>query len=82
MSSSYARTPITASLIPLAPVGLHACQDAKKALRRRADVHRQIKDVCTYCQTRYGFDYYVQPAAAHRDTTRRKVRTYVAASHH
>lgn len=22
---------------------------------------QKIKDVCTYCQIRYGFDYYVQP---------------------
>ena len=53
-----------------------------KAFLRRADVHQQTKDICTYCQSRYGFDYYVQPAAAHRDTTHRKVRTYVPASNH
>ena len=74
MSRSYARNANTASLMTLCPVCLHSFQDAKKAFLRRADVH--------YCQTRYGFDYYVQPAAAHRDTTRRKVRNYVAASHH
>ena len=28
---------------------------------RRADPRQLVKDVCTYCQTRYGFDYYVQP---------------------
>ena len=70
MSRSYARNANTASLMTLCPVW------------RRADVHQQTKDVCTYCQTRYGFDYYVQPAAAHRNTAHRKVRTYVAASHH
>ena len=82
MSRSHARNVNTASLITLCPVCLHSFQDAKKAFLRRADVHQQIKDVCTYCQTRYGFDYYVQPAAAHRDSTRRKVRTYVPASSH
>ena len=82
MSCSYARNANTASLMTLCPVCLHSFQDARKSFLRRADVHQQTKDVCTYCQTRYGFDYYVQPAAAHRDTTRRKVRTYVAASHH
>ena len=82
MSRRHARNVNTASLITLCPVCLHAFQDAKKAFLRRADVHQQIKDVCTYCQTRYGFDYYVQPAAAHRDSTRRKVRTYVPASNH
>ena len=82
MSRSHARNVNTASLITLCPVCLHSFQDAKKAYLRRADIRQQTKDVCTYCQTRYGFDYYVQPATAHRDTTRRKVRTYVAASHH
>ena len=82
MSRSYARNANTASLITLCPVCLHSFQDAKKAFLRRADIRQQTKDVCTYCQTRYGFDYYVQPAAAHRDTTRRKVRTYVPASNH
>ena len=35
--------------------------DAKGARLRRADPRQLVKDVCTYCQTRYGFDYYVQP---------------------
>ena len=82
MSRSHACNVNTASLMTLCPVCLHSFQDAKKAFLRRADVHQQTKDVCTYCQTRYGFDYYVQPAAAHRNTAHRKVRTYVAASHH
>ena len=74
MSRSHARNVNTASLITLCPVCLHSFQYAKKAFLRRADIRQQTKDVCTYCQTRYGFDYYVQPAAAHRDSTRRKVR--------
>ena len=103
MSHSYAYKVDPASLMTLCPVCLHSFQDARKAFLRRADVHQQTKDVCTYCQSRYGFDYYVQPAtadictycqsrygfnyyvqpaAAHRDTTRRKVRTYVPASNH
>ena len=53
MSRSYARNANTASLITLCPVCLHAFQDAKKAFLRRADVHQQTKDVCTYCQSRY-----------------------------
>ena len=35
--------------------------DAKGVWLRRADPRQLVKDVCTYCQTRYGFDYYVQP---------------------
>ena len=80
MSRSHARNTNTASLITLCPVCLHTFQDAKKAFLRRTDVHQQIKDVCTYCQTRYGFDYYIQPAAAQRDAARRKVKTYASAS--
>ena len=36
-------------------------QGAKGVRVRRADPKQKIKDVCTYCQIRYGFDYYVQP---------------------
>ena len=32
--------------------------DAKGVHLRRADPRQLVKDVCTYCQTRYGFDYY------------------------
>ena len=82
MSHSNAYKVDPASLMTLCPACLHSFQDARKAFLRRADVHQQTKDVCTYCQSRYCFDYYVQPAAAHRDTTHRKVRTYVPASNH
>ncbi len=82
MSRNNAYKVDPASLMTLCPVCLHSFQDARKAFLRRADVHQQTKDVCNYCQSRYGFDYYVQPAATHRDTTHRKVRTYVPASNH
>ena len=82
MSHNYAYKVDPASLMTLCPVCLHSFQDARKAFLRRADVHQQTKDICTYCQSRYGFDYYVRLPAAHRDTTRRKVRTYVPASNH
>ena len=82
MSHSNAYKVDPASLMTLCPACLHSFQDARKAFLRRADIHQQTKDVCTYCQSRYGLDYYVQPAAAHRDTTHRKVRTYVPASNH
>ena len=82
MSHSNAYKVDPASLMTLCPACLHSFQDARKAFLRRADVHQQTKDVCTYCQSRYDFDYYVQPAAAHRDSIHRKVRTYVPASNH
>ena len=28
---------------------------------RRANYQQTVKEICTYCQIRYGFDYYVQP---------------------
>ena len=59
------------------PVCLHSFQDAKRATLRRADLRQRSKDTCTYCQTRYGFDYYVQPAA-HRNPTRREAKAYAA----
>ena len=82
MSHSYAYKVDQASLMTLCPTCRNLFQDAKKAFLRRADVHQQIKDVCTYCQTRYGFDYYVRHAAAHSDIVPGKVRAYVAASNH
>ena len=82
MSRSYARNANTASLITLCPVCLHAFQDAKKPSLRRADFRQQTKVFCTSCQPRYVFDFPVQPAAPPRDSTRRKVRTYVPSSSH
>ena len=82
MSRNYVYKVDPASLMTLCPVCLHSFQDARKAFLRRADVHQQTKDVCAYCQSRDGFGYYVQPAAAYRDTSCRKVRTYVPASNH
>ena len=77
MSRSYTRNLNTASLITLCPVCLHSFQDAKRATLRRADLRQRSKDTCTYCQTRYGFDYYIQPAA-HRNPTRREAKAYAA----
>lgn len=53
--------PIDASLTTLCPICLDSFQGAKGVRVRRADPKQKIKDVCTYCQIRYGFDYYVQP---------------------
>ena len=55
MSRSYTRNLNTVSLITLCPVCLHSFQDAKRTTLRRADLRQHTKDVCTYCQTRYGF---------------------------
>ena len=49
------------TLTTLCAVCRGAFLDAKGVHLRRADPRQLVKDVCTYCQTRYGFDYYVQP---------------------
>ena len=49
------------TLTTLCAVCRGAFLDAKGVRLRRADPRQLVKDVCTYCQTRYGFDYYVQP---------------------
>ena len=79
MSRSYTRNLNTASMITLCPACLHSFQDAKRAKLRRADLYQRSKDTCTYCQTRYGFDYYVQPTA-HRNPTRREAKVYASAA--
>ena len=49
------------TLTTLCTVCREAFLDAKGVRLRRADPRQLVKDICTYCQTRYGFDYYVQP---------------------
>ena len=49
------------TLTTLCAVCRGAFLDAKGVRLRRANPRQLVKDVCTYCQTRYGFDYYVQP---------------------
>ena len=46
------------TLTTLCAVCRGAFLDAKGVHLRRADPRQLVKDVCTYCQTRYGFDYY------------------------
>ena len=61
MSRFYNNCVDEASLTTLCPICLDSFQGAKGVRVRRADPKQKIKDVCTYCQIRYGFDYYVQP---------------------
>ena len=44
------------TLTTLCAVCRGAFLDAKGVRLRRADPRQLVKDVCTYCQTRYGFD--------------------------
>ena len=61
MSRFYNNCVDEASLTTLCPICLDSFQGAKGVRVRRADPKQKIKDVCTYCQIRYGFEYYVQP---------------------
>lgn len=57
MSRFYNNCVDEASLTTLCPICLDSFQGAKGVRVRRADPKQKIKDVCTYCQIRYGFDY-------------------------
>ena len=63
------------TLTTLCAVCRGAFQSAKSVQLRRANPRQINKDVCTYCQTRYGFDYYVLPVVrSPKMTGRRKYR--------
>ena len=63
MSRFYNNCVDEASLTTLCPICLDSFQGAKGVRVRRADPKQKIKDVCTYCQTNFGFDYYIQPTS-------------------
>ena len=51
------------NLTTLCPRCLDAFCNTRGICVRRADTGQTVKEPCTYCQTRFGFDYYIQPAA-------------------
>ena len=55
MSRNFTRQPDESTLTTLCPHCLSAV--------RRADPYQLTKEPCTYCQTRFGYDYYIQPAS-------------------
>jgi len=63
MSRFYNNCVDEASLTTLCPICLDSFQGAKGVRVRRADPKQKIKDVCTYCQTNFGYDYYIQPTS-------------------
>ena len=63
MSRFYNNCVDEASLTTLCPICLDSFQGAKGVHVRRADPKQKIKDVCTYCQTNFGYDYYIQPTS-------------------
>ena len=61
MSRIHNKSVDEANLTTLCPICLDSFQGAKGVRVRRADPKQKIKDVCTYCQIRYGFYFFVQP---------------------
>ena len=51
------------TLTTLCPRCLDAFRNARGIRVRRADPNQQGKEPRTYCQTRFGFDYYIQPSS-------------------
>ncbi len=49
------------NLMVLCPRCRQNLQNTGEYSIRRADYLQASKDICTFCQTRYGFDYYVEP---------------------
>ena len=58
MSRDFSRKTDESTLTTLCP----RCLDAFRNVRR-ANPRQTIKEPCTYCQTRFGFDYYIQPTS-------------------
>ena len=63
MSRTFTRNPDEATLTTLCPRCLDAFRNARGIRVRRADPGQTVKEPCTYCQTRFGFDYYIQPTS-------------------
>lgn len=60
ISVSYPLTLINAG--SAAMLGVGSASVLSRAIGKKDEnTIKKIKDVCTYCQIRYGFDYYVQP---------------------
>ena len=51
------------TLTTLCPRCLNSFCSTRGIRVRRADPGQTVKEPCTYCQTRFGFDYYIQPTS-------------------
>lgn len=63
MSRNFTRQPDESTLTTLCPHCLSAFRNARGIRVRRADPYQLTKEPCTYCQTRFGYDYYIQPTS-------------------
>ena len=51
------------TLTTLCPRCLNAFRNTHGIRVRRADPYQLTKEPCTYCQTNFGYDYYIQPTS-------------------
>ena len=51
------------TLTTLCPRCLNAFRNTRGIRVRRADPGQIVKEPCTYCQTSFGYDYYIQPTS-------------------
>ena len=63
MSRNFTHQPDESTLTTLCPHCLSAFRNPRGIRVRRADPYQLTKEPCTYCQTRFGYDYYIQPAS-------------------
>ena len=63
MSRNFTRQPDESTLTTLCPRCLNAFRNTRGIRVRRADPYQLTKEPCTYCQTNFGYDYYIQPSS-------------------
>lgn len=63
MSRNFTHQPDESTLTTLCPRCLTAFRNARGIRVRRADPYQLTKEPCTYCQTNFGYDYYIQPTS-------------------
>ena len=63
MSRTFTHKTDESTLTTLCPP-LPECLSEHACIRvRRADPYQLTKEPCTYCQTNFGYDYYIQPTS-------------------
>ena len=63
MSRNFSRKPDESTLTTRCPRCLNAFRNARGIRVRRADPYQLTREPCTYCQTNFGYDYYIQPTS-------------------
>lgn len=71
MSRTFTHKTDESTLTTLCPRCLNAFRNARGIRVRRADPYQLTKEPCTYCQTNFGYDYYIQLPARNPPTLRR-----------